>query len=561
MNGKTVPKLPENWVWATLGGCVDILDRKRVPINAKERDERKGNIPYYGATGQVGWIDEYLFDEELVLLGEDGAPFFDLTKNTAYIIRGKSWVNNHAHVLRAIFGVTLNQFLCNYLNNFNYQGYVTGTTRHKLNQSQMRIIPLPLPPLPEQRRIVTKVEELFTRLDAGVGALTNTKAQLKRYHQSVLKSACEGRLVPTEAELARAEGRDYEPADVLIERIKDERKKNEKRKCKDLSSLDILDLIALPEGWVWASLGDITTFKNGINFNSTQKGNTGMLTIDVLNMYSNSIHVNLENLYRVDIQLKDDYLLKYGDILFVRSSVRREGVGWATLFKEIKEPVTFCGFIIRARLQNKEISPEYLTYYSRTNSAREKIISSSSQVTITNINQKSLGKIPIPLPPLPEQHRIVAEIEHRLSVADEMGKTVDQSLKHAERLRQSILKRAFEGKLVPQDSNDEPASVLLKRIEEEKVRRDAEEKAKKKSKTKPKRKKMKVRMDAETEKQTVELYEILRLSKVPLTLEELWLSSKLEIEDFYDQLKIEVEKGRIIERRRSNSDIFMEIVI
>ena len=63
MNEKMVPELPENWVWTTLGGCVDILDRKRVPINAKERDERKGNIPYYGATGQVGWIDDYLFDE------------------------------------------------------------------------------------------------------------------------------------------------------------------------------------------------------------------------------------------------------------------------------------------------------------------------------------------------------------------------------------------------------------------------------------------------------------------------------------------------------------------
>jgi type I restriction enzyme S subunit len=346
----------------------------------------------------------------------------------------------------------------------------------------IRQIPICLPPLAEQHRIVTKVKELFTRLDAGVGALTNTKVQLKHYHQSVLKSACEGRLVPTESELARDEGREYESADVLIERIKEERKKNEKGKCKDLSSLDTLDLIALPEGWVWTSLGDITTFKNGINFNGTQKGNTGMLTIDVLNMYSNSIHVNLENLYRVDIQLKDDYLLKYGDILFVRSSVRREGVGWATLFKEIKEPVTFCGFIIRARLQNKEISPEYLTYYSRTNSAREKIISSSSQVTITNINQKSLGKIPIPIPPLAEQHRIVAEIERRLSVADEIEKTVDQSLKQSERLRQSILKRAFEGKLVSQDPNDELASVLLERIKAEKAKREAEKKTKNKRK-------------------------------------------------------------------------------
>lgn len=153
--------LPEGWAWTNLENCVEILDCQRIPINAKDRETRKGEIPYYGATGQIGWIDDYLFDEELVLLGEDGAPFLDPSKNKSYIISGKSWVNNHAHVLKAIDGLAINHFILHYLNIFHYEDYVSGTTRLKLNQAPMKKIPIPIAPLPEQRRIVARIEEAF----------------------------------------------------------------------------------------------------------------------------------------------------------------------------------------------------------------------------------------------------------------------------------------------------------------------------------------------------------------------------------------------------------------
>ncbi len=125
--------IPTTWYWYLLEEVVDILDYKRVPINQEERDQRTQGkpldqlFPYYGATQQVGWIDDYLFDEELVLLGEDGVPFLDPYRPKAYLIRGRSWVNNHAHVLRGR-GVS-NKFLCYYLNICDYRGLVTGTTR------------------------------------------------------------------------------------------------------------------------------------------------------------------------------------------------------------------------------------------------------------------------------------------------------------------------------------------------------------------------------------------------------------------------------------------------
>jgi type I restriction enzyme S subunit len=113
-------RLPVGWSLTSLEKCVKILDSQRIPINAKDRERRKGDVPYYGATGQVGWIDDYLFNEELLLLGEDGSPFLEKNKNKSYIIRGKSWVNNHAHVLRALSQITSNSYLCHYLNDFDY---------------------------------------------------------------------------------------------------------------------------------------------------------------------------------------------------------------------------------------------------------------------------------------------------------------------------------------------------------------------------------------------------------------------------------------------------------
>lgn len=158
-------KLPENWCWTYLTKAAECLDNFRKPINATERAGRNGNVPYYGATGQVGWIDDFLTDEDLVLLGEDGAPFLDLIKDKAYLITGKAWVNNHAHILRSLFGDTGNRYLLHYLNSFNYAGYVNGTTRLKLTRASMDTIPIPLPPLAEQQRIVDRIESLFAKLD------------------------------------------------------------------------------------------------------------------------------------------------------------------------------------------------------------------------------------------------------------------------------------------------------------------------------------------------------------------------------------------------------------
>lgn len=146
---------------------IEIFDSLRRPINSDERLKRIESAihlyPYYGATGQTGVIDDYIFDGEYVLLGEDGAPFLDKNCPKSYIITGKSWVNNHAHVLKS---KTNNKFLMYYLNWFDYFEYVSGTTRLKLNQAMLKKIPFPNMPLEIKFKIVNEIEQVYTILDS-----------------------------------------------------------------------------------------------------------------------------------------------------------------------------------------------------------------------------------------------------------------------------------------------------------------------------------------------------------------------------------------------------------
>jgi len=159
-------KMPEGWIYCNLKDVANIQDNKRCPIKTEERNKRsKGKsilYPYYGATGIAGYIDDFLLDGKYILLGEDGAPFLDKYAKKAYETKGKIWVNNHVHILEPQINFS---YLLHYLNTVDYSYYVKGTTRLKLTQSDMSSIKVLLPPLSEQQRIATKIEEIFAVLN------------------------------------------------------------------------------------------------------------------------------------------------------------------------------------------------------------------------------------------------------------------------------------------------------------------------------------------------------------------------------------------------------------
>jgi type I restriction enzyme S subunit len=172
-----------------LTDVAEIHDYLREPISSALRSKREGKYPYYGATGQIGWIDDFRQDGDYVLLGEDGAPFLDPYKAKAYLVSGECWVNNHAHVLRGKGGICDNEYLCHALNWADYTNAVTGSTRLKLPQSTMHRILIPTPPIGLQRRIATRLREQLAELETAQKAIEQQQRDAKRLFESLHKEA------------------------------------------------------------------------------------------------------------------------------------------------------------------------------------------------------------------------------------------------------------------------------------------------------------------------------------------------------------------------------------
>jgi len=369
----------------------------------------------------------------------------------------------------------------------------TGSTFEAISGSDLRTHSLPVPPLNEQYRIVSEIEKQFTRLDAAVEALKRVRANLKRYRASVLKAACEGRLVPTEAELARAEGRDYEPADLLLQRIL--RKRRAKWEAHQLAKMNqngkapsddnwkaryktrvfhaTNQIGQTPDGWCSTNIEPLLSAERaGIKtgpFGSLLKKHEhraeGVPVLGIENIgitkyiYGSKIHVQESKASQLSA-----YDAQPGDVLISRSGT----VGEVCVVPEGLGEARISTNLMRVTLEPLGMLPLFFCFlFNGSPIVLQQVSDLCKGSTRDFLNQHILSSIVFPLPPLAEQYRIVAEVERRLSVIEELDAQIGANLKRAERLRQSILKRAFEGKLVPQDPNDEPASILLERIRAE----------------------------------------------------------------------------------------------
>jgi type I restriction enzyme S subunit len=347
-----------------------------------------------------------------------------------------------------------------------------------------------LPPLPEQCRIVDEFEKQFARLDAAVATLKKVKAKLKRYRTWVLQAACQGRLVPIEAEIARREGRSFESGEELLKKILRERRAcwetSQALKTKAAGNVASGRLPKLgyqeptqvgpaapetsPEGWTWTTVetvGDVLLGRQRAPQYLTGKYPRPYLR--VANVKDDWL--DLEDLETMDFDAPHfrKYQLQPGDIV-VSEGQSLELVGQSAIYRGAIKGLCFQKTLHRFRSVPGSVSSEFAQIVFRAH-VKSGVFMRLASIT-TNIAHLTLEKFeaaPFPLPPLAEQGRIVAETERRLSVIDELEATVEKNLARCARLRQSILKLAFEGRLVPQDPNDEPASVLLERIRRERT--------------------------------------------------------------------------------------------
>ncbi|MGH2361791.1 MAG: restriction endonuclease subunit S [bacterium] len=331
--------------------------------------------------------------------------------------------------------------------------------------------PFPLPPLAEQRRIVAEIEKYFTRLDAAVTSLQRARANLKRYGASVLKAACEGRLVPIEAELAHRGGRDYEPASVQLDRILMDRlarwKAQERRRgsYREPQQPDTSTLPSLPEGWTWATVEQLCDVGTGSTPLTTKGEYYDGGTIPwVTSGAVNSLHVAATEKWVTEAAVRDCRLRRYPSgtlVLAMYGEGHNRGKISELLFDAtINQALAALVFEGLSEHCKGYIKWFLLSRYEETRRA-------SVGGVQPNLNLARVARIPVPLPPVTEQHRVISEVERRLSVIQAAEEMVEANLTRAERLRQAILRRAFEGKLVPQGADDEPASTLLERIRAE----------------------------------------------------------------------------------------------
>ncbi len=462
--------IPKNWAVLPLTEVTRHHSGNSKLIKGKLYDSpAAGRWPGFSASGQDIWLDGWEHEGSAVVVSAVGARC-----GKAFLATGNWSAVANTHVVWPSEDAISPKFLWFRLNDEKFW-VRSGTAQPFVKASATLDQNFGLPPLPEQHRIVEAIESYFTRLDDAVATLERVQRNLKRYRASVLKAAVEGRLVPTEAELARAEGRDYEPASVLLERILAERRRCwEEAGCRgkyeEPAAPDTSGLPTLPEGWCWASVDQIAdeTLIGLVRARSEQTDGPPGFPYVKMDSIGTDGSLRLDDLAHVSAS--DDevarFSLRDGDLLFnTRNSV--ELVGKTALVRGAAPGTLFNNNIMRIRPSASLASP-FLAYQMCSRMFQDQISEVKRATTsVAAVYAKDLLPRALALPPGAEQERIIQKLDLLLSDEVAVTATAATSERHIARLRQSILKWAFEGKLADQDPNDEPASVLLERIKAE----------------------------------------------------------------------------------------------
>lgn len=418
---KNSKQLPKDWKWVKVSSIANLFRGISYTKEVASNFPFKGGAPILRANNINGelnfdnlvYVPEKLIKKEQFI--KEGDIIFAMSSGSKNLV-GKTAVAKKDFkgsygafcALLRINDEVSNKYISYVFKGSTYRKLISeiakGTNINNLKRDHVLAFELPLPPKPTQLAIVAKIEELFSELDKSVENLRLAQQQLKTYRQAVLKWAFEGKLT------------------------------NEHVKEGEL-----------PEGWKWVKLGDIcTNVEYGSAAKSKKSGRVPVLRMG--NIQNGRFDWN-DLVYTDDEEEIIKYMLKKDDVLFNRTN-SAELVGKTAIYKG-ERPAIFAGYLIRINRIESLVNADYLNYYLNTIAARQYGNTVRSfGVNQSNINGTKLKTYPIPLSSIEEQKQIVQEIENRLSLADKIEESITQSLQQAEALRQSILKRAFEGELI-----------------------------------------------------------------------------------------------------------------
>ena len=369
--------LPDGWCLTDIGELLINRDGERKPVSSVIRSKQTSKIyDYYGAAGVIDKVDSYLFDERLLLIGEDGANLLSRNKNNAFFAEGRYWVNNHAHVLDAT-DKNLLDFIAIVINSMKLDDYITGSAQPKLSQDNLNKIPIVLPPLAEQQRIIAEIKKWFTLIDQIEQGKADLQTTIELTKSKILDLAIHGKLVLQDP--------NDEPAIELLKRIN-----------PDFTPCDNGHYTQLPEGWAICKMKQITSITNG----KSQKN------VETLNgiypIYGSGGVIGRAN----------QYLCIAGSTI-----IGRKGTINNPIFVEEHFWNVDTAFGLKA---NDAILDKYL-YYFCLSFDFSKLDKSTAMPSLT---KTSIGNVLIPIPPYKEQERIVAKIDMVLDTMNEILRAV-----------------------------------------------------------------------------------------------------------------------------------------
>ncbi|MDP3928916.1 MAG: restriction endonuclease subunit S [Bacteroidota bacterium] len=397
-----IKDIPKHWETKKLGEVCGIVYGKGLPV----KELKPSGFPVFGANGIIGFNDKYLFEEPQVLISCRGAASGKINLSPP-----KCYVTNNSLVLDIKEKNKLDKtYLFYALNIAKKTKLVTGTAQPQVTINNAVDLDICYPPLPEQQAIVAKIEELLSELENGKQQLLTAQQQLKIYRQSLLKWAFEGKL--TNKNVKEGE---------------------------------------LPKGWKLAKLGEyIENINSGKSYRCDERppyiDEVGIIKVSSVT-WGFFDEMESKTCFSKDL-FNANYLIKKGDFLFSRANTI-EFIGACVIVKKVNKKLMLSDKILRFTF-SQDVLKEYVLYYLRSRKGRKQIevLSTGNQDSMRNIGQEKIRQIEFPYCPLNEQQFIVSELESKLTVCDKIEETISQSLQQAETLRQSILKMAFEGRLI-----------------------------------------------------------------------------------------------------------------
>lgn len=414
---KYVGLIPRTWKIVQLKYCTNCLDGKRVPIDASLR--KSGIYPYWGAGRIMDYVDDYIFDEKLVLLGEDGAPFFDDFRPVSHLIDGKVWVNNHIHVLRTKDSI-VDSYLVHALNSVDYHEYINGSILNKLTQSNMNRIKIPLPSIAEQQAIADYLDETCSKIDE---IIAEAKASIDEYKE--LKQS------------------------VIFEAVTKGLDKNVEMKAVNLEYLD-----SCPMDWNILPVSILFDFFGGFAYKSdrfceetnNQVVRLGNVKDDELRLNSNPVYVSDE--YADD---SSKAAIKVDDILFTMTGTRGKGDYFYTLIitkDDLKEKNLFLNQ--RVGCFRKAYHTVYMPYYNyllKSPKIRERVfLYETGTANQGNIGIENINRIRLYNPPMEVQKNIVRMLNQKCNTIDSLITEKESLIADLEAYKKSLIYEVVTGK-------------------------------------------------------------------------------------------------------------------